>query len=150
MSERAPFFSQFDLFYHDHFVREHRQPMNIAFHVAGVLGSTAFLLFALVRSAPWLALLYPVIHALPGLLGHRLFERSAPLGDLRITRKDFPMTWFILANHRLAWSVLTLRYRPNATRPAAPEGSLAGADTPLRSDETRVLNAPYSLPIDRT
>jgi hypothetical protein len=60
---------------------------------------------------PLALLLFPVVHAAPGLLGHRLFERDAVVGDLRVTRTDFPKAWFIAANHVLAWEVLSGRSR---------------------------------------
>jgi hypothetical protein len=48
-----------------------------------------------------------VVHAVPGLLGHRLFERNAAVGDLRVTRQDHSPLWFIAANHRMSWELLT-------------------------------------------
>jgi len=100
------FAQRFELFYQQEFLREHRHPANIAMHVLGTVLSAAFLGWVLTQSFWWAALLYPLIHGLPGLAGHRLFERSAALGDLRIDRKDFPLWWFILANHRLCWDLV--------------------------------------------
>jgi hypothetical protein len=37
---------------------------------------------------PRLLLPFPVVHALPGLVGHLLFERNLAVGDLRVTRRD--------------------------------------------------------------
>jgi hypothetical protein len=63
------------------------------------------------RGGPaWLAalLLFPVVHAVPGLIGHRLFQRSADarVGDLRVLRTDFPLRYFLFGNHVLAASLL--------------------------------------------
>jgi hypothetical protein len=44
--------------------------------------------------------------AAPGLIGHRLFDRDAEVGDLRITRSDYPLWWFIRANHRMTLDVI--------------------------------------------
>jgi hypothetical protein len=96
-------------FYRQHYLPEHRHPATVALHVAGTLVSAAWVPAALLSPLPWLALLYPVVHAAPGLLAHRLFERNAEVGDLRITRTDFPKAWFIAANHVLTWRVITGR-----------------------------------------
>lgn len=96
----------FRTFYRDHFLAEHRHPANIALHVLGTLGSAVFAVVALASSMPWVALLYPVAHAAPGLLGHRLFERNTGVGDLRVMRQDFSPAWFIAANHLMTWELL--------------------------------------------
>jgi hypothetical protein len=109
-------------FYEQHFLPEHRHPANVALHVAGTLLGLAWLpiaLFAL-GSPLWL-LLFPLIHAAPGLIGHRLFERNAAVGDVRVLRKDFPSRWFIVANHRMSWDLLTGRRTPSTpTADVAP------------------------------
>jgi hypothetical protein len=46
-------------------------------------------------------LLFPVVHTAPGILGHRLLERSAEVGDARWRRTDYSPWLFIVANHRL-------------------------------------------------
>lgn len=97
--------TKFRDFYTGAYHAEHRVPANIALHVAGTLLSAAFAMWALASGNAWFALLYPVVHVLPGLLGHRLFERNAAAGDLRIDRRDHPLWWFIIANHRLTWDV---------------------------------------------
>jgi hypothetical protein len=70
-------------------------------HVLGVIGGIALLAYALLSARWYLALLWPVVHTVPGLIGHRLVERSEAVGDARITRTDFPLWWFIVGNHRL-------------------------------------------------
>lgn len=89
-------------FYREHFTAEHQHPANIGLHVFGTVASAGFMVFVLVSPAPWLALLYPVVHAVPGLVGHRLFERSTEVGDVRVLRRDFSPLWFIAGNHLLA------------------------------------------------
>ena len=91
-------------FYKDHFQAEHQHPVNRGLHVFGTLLGTAFVPVALLSAWPWLALLYPVVHAAPGLLGHRLFERSAQVGDVRVLRRDFSPLWFIAGNHVLTYA----------------------------------------------
>ena len=102
-------------FYDKTFLPEHRHPANVALHVVGTLLGLGFLCgvvwAAASRGAPaWLAalLLFPAVHAAPGLLGHRLFERSADarVGDVRVLRTDFPLRFFLFGNHVLAASVL--------------------------------------------
>lgn len=107
----------FPAFYRQVFLPEHRHPANVALHVAGTLVGLGFLAAVAARGAwPW-ALLFPVVHAVPGLVGHRLFERNAVVGDVRVLRTDYPGWWFLVANHRLAVSVLTGRW--SAARTAA-------------------------------
>jgi hypothetical protein len=98
-------------FYSGTYLAEHRHPANIALHVLGTTASGLYLVAMLLSPLPWLALFYPVVHALPGLVGHRLFERNVAVGDVRVLRTDFPAAWFIAANHRLTFDVLR-RARP--------------------------------------
>ena len=102
-------------FYDKTFLPEHQHPANVALHVAGTLLGLGFLCgvvwAAASRGEPaWLAalLLFPVVHATPGLIGHRVFERSADarVGDVRVLRTDFPLRFFLFGNHVLAASVL--------------------------------------------
>jgi hypothetical protein len=108
-SSRLPF----NRFYQEVFLAEHRQPLNVALHVFGTLISAAYIVAILVYAHPAWLLLYPAIHALPGLLGHRFFERDAQVGDVRVLRKDYPAYWFIAGNHLLTLAVLTGK-RPRA------------------------------------
>ena len=98
--------NDFSGFYRHVFLPEHQEPLNIALHVFGTLASALFVIVMFIVGTPWLALLYPVIHAAPGLLGHRYFERSAEVGDLRVTRKDYSPLWFIAGNHRMSWELI--------------------------------------------
>lgn len=100
----------FTAFYRNHFLAEHRNPANVALHVFGTLASTALLFIPFIASPFWL-LLYPALQILPGLLGHRLFERNPDVGDLRVGRTDFPFHWFIAANYVLTAQVLAGRFR---------------------------------------
>ena len=92
-------------FYKDHFQAEHQHPVNRGLHIFGTLLGTAFVPVALLSAWPWLVLLYPVVHAAPGLLGHRMFERHAQVGDVRVLRKDFSPLWFIAGNHVLTYEL---------------------------------------------
>jgi hypothetical protein len=102
-AQRLPF----SRFYREVFLAEHTHPANIALHVLGTLASLAFVPLVIVYFSLWWLLLYPVIHALPGLLGHRLFERNASVGDVRVMRKDYPGVWFIAGNHLLTLMLFT-------------------------------------------
>ncbi len=98
-SKRVPF----ETFYREVFLPEHRHPLNVALHIAGTLAGLAWIPFALSAPGLWklAVLLFPVVHGAPGILGHRLLERSAEVGDARWRRKDYPAWLFIIANHRL-------------------------------------------------
>ncbi len=103
MTDRPPFRS----FYRDHYLAEHQAPANVALHMAGTIAGVALLAAALAGAiSPWWALAFPIVHAAPGLLGHRLFERNDAVGDVRVTRTDFPPHWFIAANHILLVDLL--------------------------------------------
>ena len=95
--------TSFEEFYVHHFLAEHRHPANVALHIFGTVASAAFLPAMVLSAQPWWALLYPLVHAAPGVLGHRLFERDAAVGDMRLMRTDFPLWWFIIGNHRMTW-----------------------------------------------
>ncbi len=73
--------------------------MNVALHVLGTVLGITFVAAVLLFSTPWLVIAFPVVHAAPGLIGHRLFERSLAVGDIRVTRTDYSPMWFIAANH---------------------------------------------------
>ncbi len=111
----------FRQFYAQVFLAEHTRPMNIALHLAGTALSTAVLVTVGLGGSPWLLLAWPIAHAVPGLIGHRLFERDAAVGDVRLDRKDFPLWWFMVGNHVMTLAVLTGRYQPKATTTAPPE-----------------------------
>jgi hypothetical protein len=96
----------FRIFYADHYLPDHRHPANVALHVLGTLASGGGLVAALISPMPWLAVLYPVVHAVPGLIGHRLFDRNREIGDVRFIGGKFPNLWFIAANHILTASLI--------------------------------------------
>ncbi len=93
-------------FYANHYLPDHQHPANVALHVAGTIGSAALAIAALASPMPWLGLLYPVVHAAPGLIGHRLFDRNPDIGDIRFIGGKFPNLWFIAANHVLTASLI--------------------------------------------
>ena len=97
----------FSTFYTQVFLPEHQHPLTIALHVVGTLLGLVWLIVTPVLGWPWLVLLFPVVHALPGLAAHRMAERNEAVGDVRITRKDYSPLWFIAANHRITWELLT-------------------------------------------
>jgi hypothetical protein len=112
MPDKTDIRPTFAAFYHQHFRPEHAHPANVALHGLGVIAGLAVLgLSAAQAINPWWAVSFPLVHVAPGLIGHRLFERNAAVGDLRLSRVDFPLWWFIIANHRLAWDVVTRRPR---------------------------------------
>ncbi len=101
----------FSTFYVSVFLPEHRHSANVALHVIGTVAGLALLAWAPWAGQPWWLLAFPVVHAAPGLLGHRLFERNAEVGDVRVLRTDYPKWWFMLANHRMAWDLVRSRLR---------------------------------------
>lgn len=100
----------FGSFYRTAYRDDHRHPANLALHIVGVLLGLALVIASLTIWPWWTVLGFPVVHAAPGLVGHRLFDRNEAVGDLRVTRGDYPLWWFILANHRMAAEVLTGRW----------------------------------------
>jgi hypothetical protein len=107
MRERQRFID----FYRTQYRAEHRVPANVALHLAGVALGLGVIVAGIAQGPLWMIVLFPIAHALPGLVGHRLFERDAEVGDLRMLRNDVPPWWFIIANHMLAVDVL-LPFRP--------------------------------------
>jgi hypothetical protein len=109
----------FKRFYSEVFLPEHQHSINRGLHVLGTLLGLAYLPAVwLLLPLPWAArlaalLLFPLVHAAPGLIGHRLFERNAAVGDARWRRRDFSPLWFIAANHVLTaqWFMSLLRRR---------------------------------------
>jgi hypothetical protein len=96
----------FDEFYDRHFLPEHRHPGTVVTHVLGTLMGLALVPLSLTIWPVWTLLLFPLVHAAPGLLGHRLFEPNETVGDIRVTRSDFSPLWFIAANHRMTTQLL--------------------------------------------
>jgi hypothetical protein len=101
-------------FYRHAYWEEHKVPINIAIHMAGTIAGVLLLIASATVTSAWWALAFPVVHVLPGLIGHRLFERAEAIGDARIFRTDVPGWWFIVANHmmtaRMIWSFVTLSW----------------------------------------
>jgi hypothetical protein len=93
-------------FYRNVFLNEHRHWGTIILHVLGTWAGLAWIVLCVYNSHYWLLLLFPVIHAVPGLIGHRLFERNEDVGDLRVTRQDFSPLWFIVANHLMSIEII--------------------------------------------
>ena len=95
--------------YHD----DHVTWGNRTFHIAGTVSGIALLAASFTVIPVWWALAFPVVHAVPGLIGHRLFERNAELGDVRVFRGNYPRLWFVLANHMMTaqvfWDLIMLR-----------------------------------------
>ena len=104
----------FDLFYREVFLPEHRHPVNVALHMLGTFAGLAFVPVVLAMPLAWYPalLLFPLVHAAPGLLGHRLLERNITVGDARWRRRDYPRWWFIVANHRMTFERFTGRTPP--------------------------------------
>jgi hypothetical protein len=110
-------------FYDKVFLAEHQHLANVAFHVVGTLAGLAYLitipLFAATQKAPWmigLLPLFPVVHAVPGLIGHKLFEPNPDVGDVRVFRKDYPTYWFLFGNHVMTMNIFLLRHKPFGKR----------------------------------
>lgn len=100
--------SKFDEFYTTVFLKEHQNKWNISFHVAGTLASVYLLSGVATGKYRFRHLLaYPVLLALPGLIGHRLFEPSPQVGDLRVLRDEFPAYWFLVGNYVMTCDVLS-------------------------------------------
>lgn len=99
----------FITYYRDQFLPEHEHPANIALHVLGVVLALALIVASLTIIPLWWALLFPAAQGIPGLIGHRLFERDEVVGDLRFTRQDAPIHWATLGGFLMAARLLTGR-----------------------------------------
>lgn len=102
--------STFSTFYKTTYRTDHRHPANLAMHIIGVVAGLAVIAASLSVWPLWAALVFPIVHVVPGLIGHRFFDRDQAVGDLRLTRTDYPLWWFLIANHLMAARVLTLRW----------------------------------------
>jgi hypothetical protein len=102
--------ASFRAFFETVYRSDHRHPVNLALHIVGVIAGLVVLGASVTVWPLWTALLFPVVHVLPGLLGHRLFDRDKTIGDVRLTRTDYPLWWFLIANHIMAARVLALRW----------------------------------------
>jgi hypothetical protein len=99
---------KFDEFYSTVFLKEHQNKWNVGFHMIGTLASVYLLTGVVTGKYHFRHLLaYPFLLTVPGLIGHRLFEPSPQVGDLRILRDDFPAYWFLVGNYVMTWDVLT-------------------------------------------
>lgn len=99
----------FTQFYRDIYLPEHRHPANVALHVFGTVAALVFAIWIIIAAPVYWLVLFPLVHALPGLLGHWLLERNPDVGDTRLLRKDAPLHWFIVANHLLLLRLITGR-----------------------------------------
>lgn len=110
MAELAGDRMTFGDFFATTYREEHSHPANLALHIVGVFAGLGVLGASVTVWPLWTALCFPIAHVLPGLVGHRVFERDEVVGDVRLTRRDFPIWWFLAANHLMAARVLTLRW----------------------------------------
>jgi hypothetical protein len=88
-------------FYHGAYRDDHSAWPNRALHIAGTTGGLMLLAASVTVIPNWWALAFPVAHVVPGLIGHRLFERNAQLGDIRVFQGQYPGLWYMAANHMM-------------------------------------------------
>jgi hypothetical protein len=100
----------FTIFYETTYRSDHQHPANLALHILGVIAGLGLIAASLTIWPLWSAVAFPIVHAAPGLIGHRLFDRDEALGDVRLTRTDYPLWWFIAANHMMTVAVLMGRW----------------------------------------
>jgi len=89
--------------YWDVFVLKHQEPMNVFFHVLGMLYGYGLIVAAILYS-PWLLLLMPLSNLI-GLLGHLFYERSHI--DVHDALYDLRAGWCL---NKLLYFVVTRRY----------------------------------------
>jgi hypothetical protein len=96
-------------FYRGAYQDDHKAWQNKALHIFGTLSGLALLVASVTIIPIYWALAFPVVHAVPGLIGHRLFDRNLELGDVRFIRGHYPNLWFMAANHLMtAEAILAL------------------------------------------
>ena len=100
----------FKTFYKTAYRSDHQHPANLALHIIGVFAGLGVIVASVTIWPLWAIVAFPIAHVAPGLLGHRIFDRDKELGDVRLTRTDFPLWWFLVANHLMAARVLTFRW----------------------------------------
>ncbi len=91
--------SDFWAFYRGAYQEDHKAWQNKALHIFGTLSGVALLIASLTVIPIYCALAFPVVHAVPGLIGHRFFDRNLELGDVRFIGGKYPNLWFMAANH---------------------------------------------------
>jgi hypothetical protein len=105
----------FETFYRTTYREDHKHPANRALHMIGTVAGLAMLVASVTVIPLWWALSFPFVHAVPGLIGHRLFDRNEALGDIRIFSGTVPVYWYMIANHLMTvdvvWSTLPGRRR---------------------------------------
>ncbi len=104
---------RFKNFYNDVFLPEHQNTFTVFFHVLGTLMGLLLFPVTIFLISPFWILSFPIVHGLPGILAHKFFERNEKVGDLRINRKDYPLLWFIFANHILTYQIFFYFSRRN-------------------------------------
>jgi hypothetical protein len=95
---------KFRQFYEGTFLPEHSKAANRLFHYLGVYLGLAVIITSIIYSNWWLLGAFLPAHVLPGLAGHYFFEQSEEVGNLRVNRRDFPIYWFLAANHLMAFT----------------------------------------------
>ena len=94
-------------FYRGEYADEHKHPVNRALHMLGTMAGLCWLAASATVLSPWWALAFPLVHAAPGLVGHRLFDRNLERGDLRVFSGSTPNWWFMVANHLMTFETLS-------------------------------------------
>lgn len=92
-------------FYRGPYHNDHKSSANRAMHIIGTIGGLSLVIASLTVIPIYWAIAFPIVHALPGLIGHRLFERNLEIGDIRFTAQRYPNIWFIVANHLMTCEV---------------------------------------------
>jgi hypothetical protein len=93
-------------FYHSAYRDDHSTWPNRAFHITGTIAGLTLLAASFTVIPVWWALAFPVVHAVPGLIGHRLFERNPEMGDMRVFHGNYPGLWYMAANHMMTAQTL--------------------------------------------
>ncbi len=100
-------------FYCGAYRNDHSAWPNRALHITGTIGGLALVAASLTVIPVWWVMAFPIVHVVPGLIGHRLFDRNVQLGDLRIFQRNYPAHWYMAANHivtaQTAWNIATLK-----------------------------------------
>lgn len=91
--------SSFMDFYHGAYADDHATWPNRALHLFGTFSGLALIIASITVIPVYCVFAFPIVHAVPGLIGHRLFERNAALGDVRVFSGTHPSWWFMVANH---------------------------------------------------
>ena len=119
-------------FYHGAYADDHATWPNRALHLFGTFSGLALIIASITVIPVYCVLAFPIVHAVPGLIGHRLFERNAALGDVRVFSGTHPSAMAMSARP-VPPNAISGHQRVSGPPKRGPESNLAGAGNPSQA-----------------